>query len=149
MDVLTLPRPNLTSAFAPPQANVTFHAFHNVYVYSALKLWIAYGLAILFTATASVIGLFAMDANGASYSHNFSSIFRAARGAKISVELKDEDTLGNDPLPSYLSAANVWLASHRSQGNNGGRPFWSFKSAKSESESAGDGSSLLHRDAPD
>ena len=45
----------------------------------------------------------------AAYSDNFSTIFRAARGSKISEEVLDEDLNGKDPLPKYLQKAKVWL----------------------------------------
>ena len=47
--------------------------------------------------------------NGASYSNNFSTVFRAARGADISVEVEDEDLGGKDPLPKYLTEAQIRL----------------------------------------
>ena len=54
-----------------------------------------------------MIGLFAMMANHASYSDNFSSVFRFARGSHVSEMIKDDDKIGSDPLPEYLSAATV------------------------------------------
>ena len=102
-------RPDIRSAFAPPPTNVTIHSYHNVYAYSAMKLWIAYGLAIFAAIFALAFGLSAILANGASYSHTFSSIYRAARGSAMSVALKEEDTDNSDPLPEYLARAKVRL----------------------------------------
>lgn len=102
-------RPNSASAFAPPPVNVTFHNFHNVYVYSGFKLWISYGVAIALSAIAAVIGLIGLAFNGASYSHNFSTVLRVARGASMSQSIKEQDLDGKDPLPSYLSKAVIWL----------------------------------------
>ena len=103
--------PNLTSSYAPPPANVSFQFTQNYYVYSAVKLWIAYGLAILLSTTAAAIGIVALIASGASYSDNFSSIFRVAQRSLVKV--KDEDTDGRDPLPSYLANVPLGLEQHR------------------------------------
>lgn len=100
-------RPNRKSVFALPPVNVTFHAYHNIYVYSAMKLWIAYGIAIFVALILSSLGLFAIVVNGASYSNNFSSALRFARGAFVSKETNDEDPVGRDTLPVYLSTARV------------------------------------------
>ena len=52
--------------------------------------------------------------NGASYSDNFSTIFRVARGAEIEV-IRDEDLDGKDPLPRHLSKAPIWLLNNKQQ----------------------------------
>ena len=107
---MTLHRPNLTSEFAPPPANVTFSSYRNVYVYSAVKLWIAYGLALLSTSIAVAIGLIAVVRGGASYSDDFSSTFRVARATSMKVELKQQQNMdGKDPLPLYLSKMELVL----------------------------------------
>jgi hypothetical protein len=80
-----------------------------VYVYSAARLWRAYGIAIFFAAVASAIGLWALFATGASYSQDFSTVLHIGRGALMSAEVKEEDTDGNDKLPKYLEDAQVWL----------------------------------------
>jgi hypothetical protein len=105
----TIHRPNLTSAFAPSLVRVTLHKFHDVYVYSAARLWLADGIAIFFTAVSSAIGLRALVATGASYSQDFSTMFRIGRGAFMSTEAKKEDMDGKDELPKYLEEAQVWL----------------------------------------
>ncbi|KAK5125237.1 hypothetical protein LTR85_000913 [Meristemomyces frigidus] len=69
-------------------------------------LWLAYGLAILCTAIAVVLGFLAILSNGASYSNNFSTITRSARNAELSVEVEPDDT-GRDPLPRGLAKAIV------------------------------------------
>ncbi len=98
-------RPNLTSELAPPQAEVTVHAYHTFYSYSAMKLWIAYGLAIFFTMLAALSGLLAIAIKGASFSYSFSPILRIARGTEI--EVKEDDLDGKDPLPKYLKKEKV------------------------------------------
>ena len=74
-----------------------------------MRLWIAYGLGILFSAIAAAIGLLALIANGVSYSPEFSTIYRLALGARTDVDIKREDLDGTDPLPAYLSKARIWL----------------------------------------
>jgi hypothetical protein len=103
-------RSDPASEFAPALTNVTSHTYHNEYVYSASKLWIAYGIAIFVATVISVIGVIVIYVNGASHSFDFSSIFRFAWGATISDPVKDEDALGQDPLPVYLAAATVTFA---------------------------------------
>jgi hypothetical protein len=91
---------------------VTFGDYRNTYVYSAAKLWVAYGVVILLVAIIVICGLIVMAKNGASFSANFSSIFRAARGSGISTEIKEEDMGGEDPLPKYLNHAKIRLGTH-------------------------------------
>ena len=88
---------------------VTLPAFENVYVYAATKLWIAYGIVIALTAVAATIGLAALIASGASYSQDFSNIFRVAHSTLMTVELRAEDLDGKDPLPSYLAGMKLTL----------------------------------------
>lgn len=102
-----MPRSDPESEFAPPLTKVTYHNYHNEYVYSASKLWIAYGIAIFIAAVISIVGVVVIFVNGASHSFDFSSIFRFAWGATISVPIRDEDATAHDPLPAYLAAAKV------------------------------------------
>lgn len=102
-------RPNYSSPTAPSPATVTFHKYHNVYVYSAQKLWLSYGVALVLTALALVAGLITMHLNQASYSNNFSTVLRAAHGAELSTKMSREDAHGQDPLPKYLATAELWL----------------------------------------
>jgi len=88
-------------------AAVTQPAFHVVYAYSVWKLWLAYGIAILVSALAVIVGMTVIWLHGASHSNNFSAIFRTARGAQLSVKIENEDLNGQDPLPKYLEEATV------------------------------------------
>lgn len=103
-------RPNASSGFAPPPTNVTQQTFHNVYTYSKAKLWIAYSVAIIAAAIAAILGLIAVAASRASYSssNSFSSTFRLARGAYLSMDVRSGDLDGRDPLPAHLVKAKVW-----------------------------------------
>ncbi|GAB7365597.1 hypothetical protein MBLNU230_g6666t1 [Neophaeotheca triangularis] len=96
---------NMSAPWAPPPTNVTFGEYHNVYEYSAGKLWLGYGVAIAVATLAVIWGFSITWSSGAFYSNNFSTIFLAARNAEI-----DHDTAyssGQDPLPKPLSRASV------------------------------------------
>ncbi|KAF4626926.1 hypothetical protein G7Y89_g11231 [Cudoniella acicularis] len=110
ISLLTEPyfQPNYSSPFAPPQlTNVSLGTYQNLYNYDRATLWIAYGLSILFTTLAVIIGMIALILNGASYSNNFSTIIRVSRTTELNVEVTDQDVFGRDPLPSYLKHARL------------------------------------------
>ena len=86
---------------------MTLPAYRNIYVYSAFKLWAAYGAALFLAVLTALLGLVAMFLNGASYSGNFSAVFLAARGAVLSEKIRNQDLGGEDPLPRYLKEAQV------------------------------------------
>lgn len=73
------------------KANVTRSSFHNVYVYTAPTLWIAYGLATFVTLIGVIFGLRATLSSNASYSTDFSTIVRATRHADPSVNIHSLD----------------------------------------------------------
>lgn len=81
--------------------------FRNIYVYSASKLWLAYGLAGLFSTAAVAMGLVALVSNQASYSNDFSTVVCVARNAEMSADVRKEDAEGRDPLPEYLAKATL------------------------------------------
>ena len=103
-------RPNYSSISAPQAVNVTRPLYQNMYVYSAIKLWAAYGVAILLASLAVLLGLITMFLNGAAYSQTFSTVFRAARGAGMSEKIRDSDVAGEDPLPKRLATAQILFA---------------------------------------
>jgi hypothetical protein len=109
--LLTLYRPNSSSPFAPPPVNVTFNTNHNVYSYSAMTLWLSYGIAILTTAFAVVIGLCCIWTARASWSDGFSTVMRTTRGADLSVHLADDDRDGTNPMPKHLASATISFSS--------------------------------------
>lgn len=119
MDADCVKRPNYSSKSAPPPATVTFHKYHNIYIYSKWKLWLPYGIAILLTAIAVIVGFIAILLNGASYRDEFSTVFRVAKGAEIKPgDIQDEDLDGKDPMPKYLSKVKVYLRAGK-HGNRG------------------------------
>jgi hypothetical protein len=62
---------------------------------------------VFFAGLAVIAGLIVLILSGASYSDNFSTIFRVSRTAKLSVEVMDQDRSGYDPLPDYLKRARL------------------------------------------
>lgn len=80
---------------------------HTVYTYSQIPLWLAYGQAIGSAAVTVITGYAALLRNGASFSNDFSTTLRTTRSAHLSVELKNPDTAGHDPLPKYIADAKV------------------------------------------
>jgi hypothetical protein len=104
-------RPDYSSPFAPPKlTNVSIEGYENVYNYDSVTLWIAYSLSILFTLLAVMAGITAFSLNEASYSEKFSTMLRISRTAELSVELKERDGSGIDPLPKYLKYARLHIS---------------------------------------
>ncbi len=101
----------MTSNYLPPNVTVTLNNLHPVYEYASRTLLLAYGIAIGFAVIVAAFGLWSVFANEASYSTDFSTIFRISRAMTVSEEVKAEDSDGRDPLPEYLRKAKVWLAS--------------------------------------
>ena len=97
----------LTSDTIP--TNVTVWTTHSVYVYTAWRLLLAYGLAILFTLIAVGVGFTTMYKAGASYSNKFSTILRTTRDLGLDRLISDHDWTGADPLPKYISKTRVAL----------------------------------------
>jgi len=103
-------RPNYSSPFAPERlVNVTLWRYHNAYKYDQQLLWITYGLSLAGATLAVAGGMIALILNRASYSDNFSTVFRVSQTAQLNVDMKDNDGLGQDPLPKYLKHATLDL----------------------------------------
>lgn len=100
-------QPNSSSIYYPNKNLVTFSTRENIYVYSASKLWLAYGLALGTTALIATFGLVAILANHASFSNKFSTVLRLSQGAHMSYEINQKDLSGRDPLPDYAKKATV------------------------------------------
>jgi hypothetical protein len=102
---------NSSSQFAPDRLSpVTLQQAIIVYDYDAATLWLAYGIAILFTLLAVAIGFYAIVANGASFTNDFSTIVRVTKSAELSVEIEEEDGAGKNPLPKYLEKARLGIS---------------------------------------
>jgi hypothetical protein len=86
---------------------VALPQYQTIYLYTAYKLWIAYGIAIMFSTTGVLIGLLAVFLNGVSYTNHFSTILQTARYARRDTDILPEDTDGKDPLPVYLAKAQA------------------------------------------
>ena len=91
--------------------------YHTVYSYDRTTLWIAYGIPLFFATLVVIAGMFAILLSGASYSGNFSTIVRASRTAKLSVDVADQDGSGCDPLPKYLERARLDLGASTTTAN--------------------------------
>lgn len=102
-----------TTSSSPKLTEVTKITYHNVYIYTKYKLWIAYGLAIACASTAVAIGLYVIFSTRASYSGDFSTFLRVARGAALSNEVDSKDADGRDPLPGYLKKSSIAVSSER------------------------------------
>ena len=88
---------------------MTSYFYETTYLYAAVKLWIAYGLAAFFTLLAVVIGMLAILVNSASYDNSFSTVLRTTRSANLDVEIEPQDLDGQSPLPSYLGKASITM----------------------------------------
>jgi hypothetical protein len=86
---------------------VTLETYEPIYVYSPLKLWLAYCPAILLSSIAVILGFLAMLLNGVTYTNHFSTVLRTARHAYVGTAIRSEDAGGKDPLPEYLAKAAI------------------------------------------
>jgi hypothetical protein len=103
----------LLRASSPSRTEVTKITYRNVYIYTKYKLWLAYGAAIACASVAVSVGLYTIFSTGASYSSDFSTILRAARGAALSNEVDLSDANGKDPLPKYLAKTSIAVSAAR------------------------------------
>ncbi|TGJ80107.1 hypothetical protein E0Z10_g8652 [Xylaria hypoxylon] len=107
-------QPNITSEFAPPMTTVNTTTYRPMYQYSSRQLWIAYGVAIAASAVAALLGSLAIFFNDASYSNNFSSVYRTAYTSELGVVMQVEDMKATDPLPRYLAKAALYITNPNS-----------------------------------
>ncbi|KAI8950665.1 hypothetical protein F4801DRAFT_602078 [Xylaria longipes] len=112
-------QPNMTSEYAPPMPNVTTTTYEPLYQYSSRQLWIAYGVAIAASAVASLFGLLVIFFNDASYSSNFSSVYRTACSSRLDATMQAEDMKATDPLPRYLAKAALYITNSNSTAKPG------------------------------
>lgn len=71
---------------------MTFTTYHNIYVYSSIILWLAYGTAIAVTCLSVLVGIIVHTSNKGSHSTKFLTILRTIRDASLSVPMLTEDT---------------------------------------------------------
>lgn len=101
-------RPKYSSSFAPVRlVSVTTWHYENVYKYDRRLLWKTYGLSVASATLAVIGGMVALLLKGASYSDDFSTVFRISQAARISVNLEERDELGHAPLPKRLKNVTV------------------------------------------
>ncbi|KAK4890403.1 hypothetical protein LTR27_010931 [Elasticomyces elasticus] len=105
-------QPNTSSQFAPSlSTTVTVETTVAFYVYDRTTLWIAYGLAILFSTFVVAVGLAFLVISGASYDTTFSTIVRVARAAHLNADLMVDEGAGYQPLPKRLAKARLAVGS--------------------------------------
>ncbi|KAB8304071.1 hypothetical protein EYC80_005413 [Monilinia laxa] len=92
-----LSSPDLTSD-GDPQNIVTSNT-NNYYVYHPLWLLLSYGLALLFSALAVAIGVYAIRSNGVVHSNSFSAIVATTRNTELDGYM-GRSSLGAEPLQS-------------------------------------------------
>ena len=100
-------RTNSSSHYAPESKYISVATGVSVYSYNAKTLWLAYGLAILFSVLSVAAGLYAIFVSGRSYSKHFSTIVRVARTADLSEDVLEHERSGEDPLPRRLKHARL------------------------------------------
>ena len=85
--------------------------FVNIYRYSSLDLYIAYGIAILLTLLCVLVGLLAAIRNGGhSYSNTFSTVLRTTRDRSLdSVIFTFDDTVGANPLDDDIGELQLLM----------------------------------------
>ncbi|KAL2060789.1 hypothetical protein VTL71DRAFT_8841 [Oculimacula yallundae] len=100
---------SMTSSMAPAAltnaTNTTVLNFSqdNIYVYTPRDLFISWGIAILYTLFAVLLGMLAIAQNGATYSNSFSTVVRSTRQMHQDSEILAAETSGADPLPAALA----------------------------------------------
>ncbi|OJJ47348.1 hypothetical protein ASPZODRAFT_16029 [Penicilliopsis zonata CBS 506.65] len=95
-------QPNYSSPYAPPETNVTITPYYNRYVYSQSILWLSYGIGIILSLLAVVSGILCIWSNQGTYTTQFSTFLRVAKGVSLSTPIFMSDTDGKDPTPRYI-----------------------------------------------
>jgi hypothetical protein len=90
-----LSSPDLTNNHT--MQNVTTSNTYNIYVYHPLYLLLSYGLALLFSSIAALIGFYSMHLNGVFHSNSFSAIVATTRNPELS-GVTGRSSLGADPI---------------------------------------------------
>lgn len=100
-------RPDPATPYYPPPVNVTFVTYHNIYSYSVVTLWLAYGAAILLATITIAFVYGAIYSGDLSYSSSFSTVLRTTSHASVSETITRTDAIGQDPLPKHLAMATI------------------------------------------
>jgi hypothetical protein len=99
---------NRTNASTSPETKVTIHSPQNRYVYTWWRLVLPYMAGLALSLLATLIGGWALFANGVSYAQNFSTIMRTTRNADLQgATLSASDTMGTDPLHEHVAEAKI------------------------------------------
>lgn len=111
--------PLLTTCRPKVNATVLRTTTLNVYTYKSTSLFLAYGLAILTSLLANILGIIAYLSNGSAHDRNFSAILGATRERELS-DLFDEENHGILPVPKPTKRT---LLKFRDMDDGG----WSFR----------------------
>ncbi|KAK0103699.1 hypothetical protein ONS95_005707 [Cadophora gregata] len=111
----------MSSNLLSPKVNTTVlrTTTLNVYTYKSTSLFLAYGLAILTSLLANILGIIAYISNGSAHDRNFSAILGATRERELS-HLFDEKNHGILPVPK---PTKMTLLKFRDMDDGG----WSFR----------------------
>jgi hypothetical protein len=94
--------------------NVTYTTPKTIYVYSALHLWLSYGVGLFVTAAIVTFSCYtAISKNKASYQSRFSTYLRVTPWESIEIEEEEGQLLGADPVSeelgnTYIRLGQMW-----------------------------------------
>lgn len=98
-----------STAAAARAVPVTLQDWPPTYEYQPFDLYLAYGLAFGFSTICTLIGLFAILSNGATYSNKFSTYIRSTRDEELAKALSmhagSDD--GSNPLPGHIARTRI------------------------------------------
>ena len=86
----------------------------NAYFYNRTNLLLSYGLSLVLSFFACLVGCVSIFRGNVSYSNKFSTMLRTTRDDSIDTLVATEDRNGADPLPRYLAKAAISLGQSRS-----------------------------------
>src|ERR1700724_791934 len=98
--------PLLTTLSPPVNTTIITTTYVNLYAYHSQILWLDYGLGILFTLLANLLGGLAYHHNGVCYDKSFSSILSSTRDSNIA-KIFHHQVLGKLPLPKNIRQAKL------------------------------------------
>lgn len=89
------------------QTEINTREYFNIYRYNWPRLALAYGIAIVLTLLAVVLGVYMFSHTGMSFSNKFSTTIRISRGEDLGLLIGSQDRRGEDPLPKHIAKAKV------------------------------------------
>ena len=86
---------------------VTSRISRIVYIYSARRLWLAYGLGLVLTLLVAIVGCWNVISADASYTNRFSTVLRTTRGLELDALVATDYRNGEDPVPRAIKRARL------------------------------------------